>query len=208
MGNPDQSPGLAFYLPVINIEDERVSRIRDRVAEGVKADSKVLRKVFKPAKSLRADIATRQEIVNLQGYAGLGETDVDEEHLEELEEYITGVVPETFLRHVIDTPTFPVRMEPTGRGLAVSIAGSVETMQVRTFVKGALSNFYNLRRVPDAVWLDDERATRPLIARSYGPGSNGLARHLYYELNCDDTLLPERTEFGGLTPGRSPSPGR
>lgn len=202
MKQPDQdTPGLEISMPVINIGEKEISGLKERLADktGEPVDSRHMRKLFKPARSLRSMLASRHEIRLIQKYAGF--PSIDEEHAEELKGYMDSVASETGLaRRMIEAPTLPAEPEHINGGLALSIAGCLETVQARILVKGALCNFYGLKRVPAArIWSDDS-ITRPVLAMSYGSALNGLLLRLHKELTCDDELLPETTKIGGFNP--------
>jgi hypothetical protein len=200
MKQPDQlTPSLDVFLPVLNIGQDKAPGLGRELIKGAGESGvgpKTVRKMLKPLESPRAWLASHREVTGLQLHAGI--EDASEEHIDELEGYLHEVLSASLGKLVIDTPTLPTKVDPLGEGLALSVAGSPEAIQARILVKGALAHFYRLETVPPEIWSDDESATRPVVAYSCGPASNELLRYLNVALNCDDTLLDERTDIGGL----------
>jgi hypothetical protein len=208
MTQPDQlTPSLAIFQEVLNIGEPQVTDLRQKLTKGEDgslARPKVINKLLEPTQSLRSWIALPSEVRQLLHYAGI--EDIDEEQIDELKEYVEEILPTAAQKQITDVPTLPTQLDPLGKGLVLSVAGNPEAMQARALVKAGLANFYRLISVPEEVWYDDEYVACTRLAYSLGPSTNGFLRRLNnVELNCDDTLLPARTELGGITVNPDPS---
>jgi hypothetical protein len=195
-----RKPSLDIYHPVRNIGKGEVDALKEELIDDAGGETyatpEILSKLLRPARLLRAEVLIHSELLKFHDYIGLGE--VSEEHIDELAEYLGGVLPDFSHHEVIDTPTLPVHRDPLGEGYVLSIAGSTEVMQERVLVKAALANYYRLPRTPTHVWRDDERTTRAWVARSVEPLSNDLLERLEAILLQKPDLLPDRAEMSGV----------
>ncbi len=165
--------------------------------QGVRERRKNARKILKPARALRTEVIIPEEVLRLQQYAGV--EDVNEDHIDELSEYLVNILPESFKRSVIEVPTMPARVERHGRNnRTLMIAASPQVLQERSFAKKALANFYQLKIVPKRVWLDEGLTGRAQLAESNGSLQNALLQQLSGTLAAQAGLLPEHTELGGV----------
>jgi hypothetical protein len=210
-GHHEMVPSVDVFHKITNIGNSQVDTlsrelIGDEEAyqspvelEALEAKRKSVKRLLGPARLIRSEVIIHSELLSFYERAGIH--GITEEHIDELIEYLGGVIPnydpESPQKRLYDAPTLPTKVEPLGGGLVLSVARSEEMLQERALVKGALLNFYQLKSVHPKAWSDDERVTRAWLARSGGPLSNELLMQLKTKLDDKPDLLPNVAHIGG-----------
>ncbi|HXE10309.1 MAG TPA: hypothetical protein VN554_02685 [Verrucomicrobiae bacterium] len=191
-------PGLEATRPVLNIGKKEFSSLRRALIdhESEPQDPQEVGQLLQPRRELFAEIIARGELVRL--HRAMRMTNVSQEHVEELIEYLQGVLPPFSRKRVIEAPTMPAEIQHVGDGVVLSVAGSAETLQERALVIGAIGNFYQLDAMPDNVWFPDERVTSVWLARAKQPQQIKMVELLQETLAVNPNLLPPTTDLGSV----------
>ncbi len=209
-------PSVDVFHKVTNVDTARINGLHEALVTDVligdndtpvlielshepKRLQKLAGKLLKTARQIRSEVLVPAELSRLYEHAGI--RGVTEEHVDELMEYLGGVLPgydpNASDKKLYDTPMLPVDIEELNSGLVLSVAGSQEVLQERALVKGSILNFYRLRGSHADAWFGDEHVTRAWLARSGGSVSNELLLRLKTVLDEEPELLPPTAHIGG-----------
>lgn len=212
MANHVQIPSVEIFHKVTNLRTDHVDGLKRELVDaacedgsgvpgavtGREAMQTTVNRLLRPSRLLRGETLVPVELLRLYERAGI--RGVTEEHVDELIEYMGGILPaydpDSPQEKLYDTLMLPTRREPLGAGFVLSVAGSQDMLQERALVKGAVLNFYKLKGSHREAWLDDNRVTRAWLARSSSPRSNALLMMLEDKLQDRPSLLPAAADIG------------